>query len=99
MPEGGSGLDDGVEERRAFVELESGFRRVDSAWTLKILSHLLLDMEAKNTPMKCPSEDEVVINAQFVQTFCKVTLENEPTGLIDYNQRKDDPTCIRIGIK
>lgn len=36
MPDGGSGREDGVEERDVFVAWERGWRRVVRAWTLRM---------------------------------------------------------------
>lgn len=36
-------------------------------------------------PVERPGEDEVVIDTQFVQSLCKISLEDKPAGLIDYD--------------
>jgi hypothetical protein len=88
IPDGGSGREDGVEESDVFVACESGWRRVVRAWTLwrRVLAvgegriRKLADM-----PVERPGEDEVVIDTQLVQSLCKISLEDKPAGLIDYD--------------
>ena len=41
--------------------------------------------------MKCTCEDEVVIDTQLVETVREVALVDQPTGLVDYDESKDDP--------
>jgi len=38
----------------------------------------------QNEPVERPREDEIVIDAQLIKAFCKITLENKPAGLVDY---------------
>jgi hypothetical protein len=32
-----------------------------------------------------PRKDEIVIDAQLIETLCKITLEDKPAGFIDYD--------------
>jgi hypothetical protein len=88
IPEGGSGREEGVEVMDVFVAWERGWRRVVKAWTLRkggISRMLVFGVEKGGIPVKCPCQDEVVIDAQLVQTLSKVSLENKPAGLVDYD--------------
>ena len=44
-----------------------------------------------NKPVECPSQHQVVVNIQFVQSICEVALVDEPTGFVNYYQSVDDP--------
>jgi hypothetical protein len=51
-----------------------------------------------NIPMERPSQNQIVIDAQFIETFCKIALKNEPSGFIDYDESKYDPVDVRGGL-
>lgn len=46
-------------------------------------------------PMERPCKDQVIIDAQFIETFCKIALKNEPASLINYDKSKYDPAYVR----
>jgi len=41
--------------------------------------------------MKGTGEDEVVVDGQLVQPFCEITLVDQTTGFIYYDQGVNDP--------
>jgi hypothetical protein len=100
MPDGGSGRES-VEERA--VDGWRGLRRVVIAWTLSgRVSHYKGDIYAvgrkgevvsEDVPMERPSEHEVVIDRELIQTLCEVTLIYQPTRLINDDQCVDDPVA------
>jgi hypothetical protein len=42
-------------------------------------------------PVECTRQHEVVIDRQPVQSFCKISLIYQPTGLVNDDQGKDNP--------
>jgi hypothetical protein len=97
MPEGGSGREEGVEEREVLVAWERGLRRVVRAWTLcrEFVSCVFILCEGREkVPVKRPCKDEVVVDAQLIETLGEITLENQPASLVDYDESKDDPVAI-----
>ena len=44
-------------------------------------------------PVKCSSEDEVVVYVELVQSLCEIALVDETTSFVDYNQGVNDPGC------
>ncbi len=49
--------------------------------------------------MERPREDKIVIDAQLIETFRKIALENKPACFVDYDEGKDDPIPLRAGTR
>ena len=47
-------------------------------------------------PVKCTSEHEVVVYAEFVQAFGEVALVDEAACFVDYDECVDDPVCNQL---
>jgi len=47
--------------------------------------------------VKRPCKDQIVVDAQLVQTFVKVSLVDQPPGFVDYYQGKHDHDVDIIG--
>jgi hypothetical protein len=71
IPDGGSGLVSEFEGGR--LCWWRGFSRVVIACTLESVSCWERGEEG-NVPVKCTSEDEVVVYGELVETFCEVAL-------------------------
>lgn len=97
MPDGGSGRSY-VDER--FEGVWMGFRRVVIAWTLKATCQYGFGYVGGcccQLPVKGTGEDEVVVAAEFVQTVLdEVSLVDQSTSFVDYDQCEDNPVCLDI---
>ncbi len=47
-------------------------------------------------PVKGSGQDEVVVDAQLVQTVREIFLVDQTAGFVDYDERVDDPEIKRL---
>ncbi len=46
--------------------------------------------------MKCSSKHEIVIDAELIQPFVKISLIDQTASFVDYDEGEDDPGYVNF---